>query len=344
MRPSNSPFVEADKYLHYDYEANIDFQNENVFQLETQYGYNITFDASFLVKGQGERGFFVMNNSQDNYSPHIDRNFIRDLVVFSLTSNTSIINASEVLGTPICNRTDQNRIYSHWRSSFEMYNLSFYGYSYVQSPADNFIIPDQDFSNFTQVNYGLSDQCDIYAREILNIELYDPTEPSRGFTMIYGGGDKFRYTEVYSKGTEISFICDENENIEDATQLNELFATQGTARLISTQQIFEPDTLKIEIYTKGACPARCQTYVNDTDSLLQLCNGNGICAHDEKLNNVRCFCDVERLMSDEFYCVLNSSSIDPFPVSTVCAIIFHLISQVCLHLRNNNIHTDIQSD
>ena len=133
---------ERNKYLNYNYDLNIDFNNDNVFQLETNYGYNITFDANFLVNGMGDRGFYTMIGNDNG-------DFVSDLVVFGLLSNSSIIDAYQYLNTPQCNvTTDLDR----YQEYYSWYNLSFYGYSYVQSPADGY--NDQDFSNESNINYG----------------------------------------------------------------------------------------------------------------------------------------------------------------------------------------------
>ena len=269
------------------------------------------------MNGQGERGFYVMNGSELNPVPDIlnasRMYFVRDLVVFSLTSNNSIINASEILGTPKCNRTDTDDYpYSFSRGPWVEFNLSFYGYSYVQSPADNINLPDQDAFdwpfNLSAINYGLSQQCDIFARQLVDIQLYDPAEPARGFKLIYNDGDDFVYDRNYNKSMEISFICDDNGAAEDVNELNDIFGTQGTAYLVETTQDYEVNLLQIEIYTSGGCPARCQTYVDEDKTMLQLCNGNGICRQDDEINNVRCFCDDDEELSDEFYCKLATSS------------------------------------
>ena len=156
---------------------------------------------------------------------------------------------------------------------------------------------------------GLSQQCDIYARYFIGVELYDPTEPARGFTLKYGGGDPFTFRTPFNRTMEISFICDDNGDMENVTELNDLFNAQGSVSLVAERNsYYVADTLRIEIYTSGGCPARCQTYADEQQTQLQLCNGNGVCREDEILGNVRCICDDDDPLSDPYYCKLETPS------------------------------------
>ena len=103
-------------FINYDYDAQIDFDDNNVYTLPTIYGYNVTFDLNFILDGQGDDGFYGLPLSTYRY-------------VFSLNNNTNLQNAYQILNLTQCSRTVQDGTLYTDISAFE---YSFDGYIYRQ--------------------------------------------------------------------------------------------------------------------------------------------------------------------------------------------------------------------
>lgn len=103
--------------------------------------------------------------------------------------------------------------------------------------------------------------------------LYDATNPSRGLTMTYVGGD----------------VCVLGANrIPRQLKLWMLCDPDAPNRLPSTELVIEaPGSCLYEIFlrTTFACPAQCPV-INS-----KLCNGHGFCEFDPVAANSRCFCN-----------------------------------------------------
>ena len=79
-----------DDFINYDYDADIDFNDNYTVTLGTDYGYDVTFDLNFLLDGQGVRQFYELDLS--------------DRIVVSLINDDIVADAYQELGTTECSK------------------------------------------------------------------------------------------------------------------------------------------------------------------------------------------------------------------------------------------------
>lgn len=106
----------------YNYDAGIDFSSPFIHTLYSdRYGYNVTYDLSFLEYGMGEKGYFVL---KDKYNINAPCYFY-----FNLVNHTALDILQPIGVGAACNTTninDQRSLPFEWNHTL--------GYSYAQCP------------------------------------------------------------------------------------------------------------------------------------------------------------------------------------------------------------------
>ena len=107
--------------------------------------------------------------------------------------------------------------------------------------------------------------------------LYDSTNPSRGVTVQYLGGDAcpsaFGKT---SRQLKLWLLC-----YDDATNIPD------------DETILENQYCAYDIFLKSAfgCPVQCPLYAPPGSQTRRICAGHGVCDFDSVRGNSRCFCN-----------------------------------------------------
>jgi hypothetical protein len=150
------------------------------------------------------------------------------------------------------------------------------GYS---SPKDWDPAPAYQYAN-PSINAPPADQChrlgDSVSPASMTWGLYDQTNPSRGVTIQYKGGDRCPGTS-YSRSMRIWLLC-----YDDATNIPDEEMVLESGNPVCTYDIF--------IRSAFGCPTQCALPMGPSGN-RQLCAGHGVCDFDASKGTSRCFCN-----------------------------------------------------
>ena len=182
--------------------------------------------------------------------------------------------------------TDAPRFPSH-----EYYLNLFESQSSSDASICNANPPNYDYGYLYQAVTDSPDaRCYSLGRTLGQIELYEPTSPTKGIHISLEDGDA---TNCGSKArrSDIYLICpDSADNMERVDDLDDIYSNYYFSEPVACEYM-------IEIYTIAACPCQCVSYDENKDS-ISLCSGNGVCAYDQTLDIFRCVCNDNMKMND----------------------------------------------